>query len=87
MKKDVYKARRNAQKSRTLRFENLETRELLCVDLTTILSYTSGTELDDASFPNAFPLQPQQLAHQGALSMGILQARILEWVAMPSLRH
>ena len=23
-------------------------------------------------------------AHQAALSMGILQARILEWVAMPS---
>ena len=57
MKKDVYKARRNAQKSRTLRFENLETLELLCVDLTTILSYTSGTELDDASFPNAFPVE------------------------------
>ena len=32
-------------------------------------------------------LQPQQLAHQGALSMGILQARILEWVAMPSSRE
>ena len=26
------------------------------------------------------------LTHQGPLSMGILQARILEWVAMPSSR-
>ena len=26
------------------------------------------------------------VAHQGPLSMGILQARILEWVAMPSSR-
>ena len=25
-------------------------------------------------------------AHQAPLSMGILQARILEWVAMPSFR-
>ena len=32
-------------------------------------------------------LQPQRLAHQGALSMGILQARILEWVAMSSSRE
>ena len=29
-------------------------------------------------------LQPRRLAHQVPLSMGILQARILEWVAMPS---
>ena len=27
------------------------------------------------------------LAHQAPLSMGILQARILEWVAMPSPGH
>ena len=27
---------------------------------------------------------PWTLAHQASLSMGILQARILEWVAMPS---
>ena len=27
---------------------------------------------------------PRTLAHQAPLSMGILQARILEWVAMPS---
>ena len=26
------------------------------------------------------------MAHQAALSMGILQARILEWVTMPSSR-
>jgi len=26
------------------------------------------------------------VAHQAPLSMGILQARILEWVAMPSSR-
>ena len=26
------------------------------------------------------------VAHQASLSMGILQARILEWVAMPSSR-
>ena len=26
------------------------------------------------------------IAHQALLSMGILQARILEWVAMPSSR-
>ena len=33
-------------------------------------------------------LQPHELylAHQALLSMGILQARILEWVAMPSSR-
>ena len=31
-------------------------------------------------------LQPHQLAHQGALSMRILQAKIPEWVAMPSSR-
>ena len=32
-------------------------------------------------------LQPQwAVAHQGPLSMGILQTRILEWVAMPSSR-
>ena len=29
---------------------------------------------------------PWTVAHQAALSMGILQARILEWVAMPSSR-
>ena len=29
---------------------------------------------------------PWTLAHQAPLSMGILQARILEWVAMPSSR-
>ena len=29
---------------------------------------------------------PMDLAHQAPLSMGILQARILEWVAMPSSR-
>ena len=27
------------------------------------------------------------IAHQAPLSMGILQARILEWVAMPSSRN
>ena len=27
---------------------------------------------------------PWAVAHQGPLSMGILQARILEWIAMPS---
>ena len=29
---------------------------------------------------------PRTVAHQGPLSMGILQARILEWVAMSSSR-
>ena len=29
---------------------------------------------------------PQTVAFQAPLSMGILQARILEWVAMPSSR-
>jgi len=29
---------------------------------------------------------PQAIAHQVPLSIGILQARILEWVAMPSSR-
>ena len=29
---------------------------------------------------------PWAVAHQAPLSMGILQARILEWVAMPSSR-
>ena len=29
---------------------------------------------------------PRTVAHQAPLSMGILQARILEWVAMPSSR-
>ena len=29
---------------------------------------------------------PWTVAHQAPLSMGILQARILEWVAMPSSR-
>ena len=29
---------------------------------------------------------PWILAHQAPLSMGILQARILEWLAMPSSR-
>ena len=27
---------------------------------------------------------PWTIAHQALLSMGILQARILEWIAMPS---
>ena len=31
-------------------------------------------------------LPPDGLGHQAPLSMGILQARILEWVAMPSSR-
>ena len=31
-------------------------------------------------------LIPWTLAYQAPLSMGILQARILEWVAMPSSR-
>ena len=31
-------------------------------------------------------LTPWTAAHQASLSMGILQARILEWVAMPSSR-
>ena len=30
---------------------------------------------------------PWTVAHQALLSMGILQARILEWVAMPSSRE
>ena len=30
---------------------------------------------------------PWTVAHQGPLSMGILQARILEWAAMPSSRQ
>ena len=30
---------------------------------------------------------PWTVAHQAPLSMGILQARILEWVAMPSSRR
>ena len=34
----------------------------------------------------AISLRPHGLAHQAPLSMGILQARILEWVAMPSSR-
>ena len=29
---------------------------------------------------------PWTIAHQAPLSMGLLQARILEWVAMPSSR-
>ena len=29
---------------------------------------------------------PWTVAHQAPLSMGILQSRILEWVAMPSFR-
>ena len=29
---------------------------------------------------------PSTVAHQAPLSMGILQARILEWVSMPSSR-
>ena len=29
---------------------------------------------------------PTDWSHQAPLSMGILQARILEWVAMPSFR-
>ena len=29
---------------------------------------------------------PKTVAHQASLSMGILQARILEWFAMPSFR-
>ena len=29
---------------------------------------------------------PWTVAHQAALSLGILQARILEWIAMPSSR-
>ena len=29
---------------------------------------------------------PETVAHQAPLSMGFLQARILEWVAMPSSR-
>jgi len=29
---------------------------------------------------------PWTIAHQAPLSMGILQARILEWVAMPFFR-
>ena len=29
---------------------------------------------------------PQTVAHQGPLSMGVLQARILEWVAIPFSR-
>ena len=31
-------------------------------------------------------LQPHGLAHQAPLSTGVLQARILGWVAMPSSR-
>ena len=31
-------------------------------------------------------MTPWTVAHQASLSMGILQARILEWVAMPSSR-
>ena len=31
-------------------------------------------------------LWPQMVAHQAPLSVGILQARMLEWVAMPSSR-
>ena len=31
-------------------------------------------------------MTPWTIAHQGPLSMGILQTRILEWVAMPSSR-
>ena len=30
---------------------------------------------------------PWIVAHQASLSMGVLQARILEWVAMPSSRE
>ena len=30
---------------------------------------------------------PWTAAHQAPLSMGILQARILEWVAMPSFKE
>ena len=29
---------------------------------------------------------PWTVAHQAPLSMGILQARVLEWIAMPSSR-
>ena len=32
------------------------------------------------------PVTPKTVAHQASLSMGILQARILEWFAMPSSR-
>ena len=32
-------------------------------------------------------MSPWTVAHQALLSMGILQARILEWVAMPSSRE
>ena len=32
-------------------------------------------------------LTPSTVAHQAPLSMGILQARILEWVAMPCSRE
>ena len=31
-------------------------------------------------------MTPLTVAHQAPLSLGILQARILEWVAMPSFR-
>ena len=34
----------------------------------------------------SYSATPWTVAHQAPLSMGILQARILEWVAMPSSR-
>ena len=42
--------------------------------------------LSSFSHVRLFETPPWTVAHQAPLSMGFLQARILEWVAMPSFR-
>ena len=65
----------------------------MLIDLTIIISQCIGVSNHRLKYILALSLgcvqlfvTPWTVAHQAPLSMGILQARILEWVAMPSSR-
>ena len=72
--KAVFRERQSFHDARTY----LKTQLLSEVLITTYLLYV----LSHLVMPNS--ATPQTVAHQAPLSMGILQARILEWVAMGS---
>ena len=56
------------------------------ISSSSLLAYSLGFIIYDVLSCVQLFVTPWAVAHQAPLSMGILQARMLEWVAMPSSR-
>ena len=63
----------------------LNIKNIIHLKIFIVLNRERNTDIYTLSYVRLFET-PWTVAHQASLSMGILQARILEWVAMPSSR-